>query len=290
MAVAGDSRCTFRPCWRPCISPRSNTTRKTIGCEPSRFVRDVDLHPVPALLPGVGALTLDSRVDICLYNVIVIRMSDRKSELRGRAMPSESERVTIRLPPDKVKALHQLVKGGTFTTISDAIRAAIDRFIDIQFAPDYIRRLMIELPKGNVVDLQQLVKSGDSVHRLHRIGIHGARTVVVNTDAVHLDSIQADRKILIGGGVTRGMGAGGRPDVGERCAELAEQELRNQIGDSDLTFITVGLGGGTGTGIAPFLAELAQAAGSVVIALATTPFRAERGRMNNARAGLQHLP
>jgi len=130
---------------------------------------------------------------------------------------------------------------------------------------------------------------GNSVHRLHRIGIHGARTVVVNTDAVHLDSIQADRKILIGGGVTRGMGAGGRPDVGERCAELAEQELRNQIGDSDLTFITVGLGGGTGTGIAPFLAELAQAAGSVVIALATTPFRAERGRMNNARAGIQRL-
>ncbi len=130
---------------------------------------------------------------------------------------------------------------------------------------------------------------GNSVHRLHRIGIHGARTVVVNTDVVHLDSIQADRKILIGGGVTRGMGAGGRPDVGARCAELAEQELRNQIGDSDLTFITVGLGGGTGTGVAPFLAELAQAAGSVVIALATTPFRAERGRMNNARAGIQRL-
>src|SRR3989475_10090657 len=130
---------------------------------------------------------------------------------------------------------------------------------------------------------------GNSVARLHRIGIHGARTVVVNTDAVHLDSIQADRKVLIGGGVTRGMGAGGKPDIGERCAELAEQELRNQIGDSDLTFITVGLGGGTGTGIAPFLAELAQAAGSVVIALATTPFRAERGRMNNARAGIQRL-
>ena len=78
-------------------------------------------------------------------------------------MPSESERVTIRLPPDKVKALHSLVKSGTYTTISDAIRAAIDRFIDIQFSPDYIRKLMIELPKGNVVDLQQLVKSGDSV-------------------------------------------------------------------------------------------------------------------------------
>ena len=78
-------------------------------------------------------------------------------------MPSESERVTIRLPPDKVKALHQLVKSGTYTTISDAIRAAIDRFIDQKFAPDYIRKLTIELPKGNVVELQHLVKQGDSV-------------------------------------------------------------------------------------------------------------------------------
>ena len=130
---------------------------------------------------------------------------------------------------------------------------------------------------------------GNSVHRLHRMGVRGARTVVVNTDAVHLDSIQADRKVLIGGGVTRGRGAGGKPDVGERCAELAESDLRNQVGDADLTFITVGLGGGTGTGVAPFVAELAQAAGSIVITLATTPFRAERGRMTNARAGIQRL-
>src|SRR5438093_1466670 len=202
-------------------------------------------------------------------------------------MPSESERVTIRIPPDKIKALHQLVKSGDYTTISDAIRAAIDRFIDVKFAPDYIRKLMIELPKVLVIGCGGA--GGNSVHRLHRMGIHGARTVVVNTDAVHLDSIQADRKLLIGGGVTRGMGAGGRPEIGERCAEISEQELRNQIGDADLTFITVGLGGGTGTGVAPHVAELAQAAGSVVISLATTPFRAERGRMMNARAGIQRL-
>jgi cell division protein FtsZ len=130
---------------------------------------------------------------------------------------------------------------------------------------------------------------GNSVARLHRLGIHGARTIVVNTDAVHLDSIQCDRKLLIGAGVTRGMGAGGRPEVGERCADIAEQELRNLIGDADLTFVTVGLGGGTGTGVAPTVAELAQAAGSVVIAMATTPFRAERGRMVNAVAGIQRL-
>lgn len=130
---------------------------------------------------------------------------------------------------------------------------------------------------------------GNSVHRLHRMGVHGARTMVVNTDAVHLDSIRADRKMLIGGGVTRGMGAGGRPEIGERCAEIAEADLRNQIGDTDLTFITVGLGGGTGTGVAPLIADLAQAAGSVVITLATTPFSAERGRMVNARVGIQRL-
>ncbi len=130
---------------------------------------------------------------------------------------------------------------------------------------------------------------GNSVARRHRLGIHGARTVVVNTDAVHLDSIQCDRKLLIGAGVTRGMGAGGKPEIGERCAEIAEQELRNIIGDADLTFVTVGLGGGTGTGVAPYIAELAQAAGSVVITMATTPFKAERGRMRNAAVGIQRL-
>lgn len=78
-------------------------------------------------------------------------------------MASESERVTIRLPPEKVNALQALVKSGDYDTISDAIRAAIDRFIDQKFAPDYVRKMTIELPKGNVVDLQHLVKAGDSV-------------------------------------------------------------------------------------------------------------------------------
>jgi len=78
-------------------------------------------------------------------------------------MPPESDRVTIRIPPEKIHALQQLVKKGEFDTISDAIRAAIDRFIDQKFAPDYVRKLTIELPKGNVVDLQSLVKQGDSV-------------------------------------------------------------------------------------------------------------------------------
>lgn len=78
-------------------------------------------------------------------------------------MPAESERVTIRLPQDKIHAMQTLVKSGDYDTLSDVIRAAIDRFLDFKFSPDYIRKLTVELPKGNVVELQQLVKSGDSV-------------------------------------------------------------------------------------------------------------------------------
>lgn len=78
-------------------------------------------------------------------------------------MASDTERVTVRIPSDTVNALHSLVKSGEFASLSDAVRAAINAFIEAQFAPDYIKKMMIELPKGNVVQLQELVKSGDSV-------------------------------------------------------------------------------------------------------------------------------
>src|SRR3990172_3878372 len=78
-------------------------------------------------------------------------------------MPPESDRVTIRIPPEKIHSLQSLVKKGEFDTISDAIRAAIDRFIDQKFAPDYIRKLTIELPTGTVIPLEAVVKAGGSV-------------------------------------------------------------------------------------------------------------------------------
>ena len=78
-------------------------------------------------------------------------------------MASDSERVTIRIPSERLEHLNTLVKSGKYATISDAIRAAIDNFIDSQFAPEYIKRLTLELPKGNVVKLEELVQSGDSV-------------------------------------------------------------------------------------------------------------------------------
>ncbi len=129
----------------------------------------------------------------------------------------------------------------------------------------------------------------NSVTRLTRLGVYGASTAAVNTDRAALDLALADRKVFLGIPANRGLGAGGRPELGERFAELAKDELRNLVEGRDLVFLTVGLGGGTGTGAAPVVAELAQAAGAVVICVATTPFRIERGRQRIAQAGIVRL-
>jgi Arc/MetJ-type ribon-helix-helix transcriptional regulator len=78
-------------------------------------------------------------------------------------MTVESERVTIRIPTERIKALQELVDKGQYGTISDAIRAALDKFVEERNTPQYIQRMTIELPKGNVVELQELVHTGDSV-------------------------------------------------------------------------------------------------------------------------------
>jgi cell division protein FtsZ len=129
----------------------------------------------------------------------------------------------------------------------------------------------------------------NSVNRLSRMGVHGAETYAINTDRAHLEKIQADNKLLIGGSVTRGMGCGGMPDLGLKCAELAEEELREIVSGADLVFLTVGMGGGTGTGLAPYVAQLARRNRAVVVAIASTPFTVERSRIARARNGLERL-
>ena len=128
----------------------------------------------------------------------------------------------------------------------------------------------------------------NSINRLKNIGVYGAETIAVNTDKNHLQGIDADRKLLIGRSVTRGMGAGGIPEVGERCAELSEDVLTEVVDGADMTFVIAGMGGGTGTGVAPFVSKLAKRTNSVVVGMTTTPFKAERGRRQAyARHGLE---
>lgn len=129
----------------------------------------------------------------------------------------------------------------------------------------------------------------NSITRLTKMGVHGAKTIIVNTDAKHLHISKADEKLLIGRELTKGLGAGGYPNLGKKAAEESKSELKDSIKDADLVFITCGLGGGTGTGAAPVIARIAKEQGAIVIAAVTLPFKIEGARIGKAEDGLLQL-
>jgi cell division protein FtsZ len=120
-------------------------------------------------------------------------------------------------------------------------------------------------------------------------GINGATIYGLNTDALHLSITKADEKILIGKELTRGLGAGGKPTVGREAAKESLSELKKAVSGADMTFVLAGLGGGTGSGALPVVAQLAKESGSVVIAVATMPFDCEKVRQDKAEFALQEL-
>ncbi|MBS3782335.1 MAG: cell division protein FtsZ [Candidatus Thermoplasmatota archaeon] len=118
----------------------------------------------------------------------------------------------------------------------------------------------------------------NSIDRLSRIGVHGAKTVAVNTDKKHLQNKKANEKMLIGRSHNYGRGAGGNPSVGKECAESASGGFKKLFSDADLVFLTTGLGGGTGTGATPVITEIARRSGAMVIDIVTLPFSVEGNR------------
>lgn len=129
----------------------------------------------------------------------------------------------------------------------------------------------------------------NTVNRLHNIGVDGAETVAINTDKQHLDMVDADEKILIGSDLTDGLGAGGEPDVGKRATEKARGTLKEVLSDSDLVFVTAGMGGGTGTGAAPVVSNIAKDVGAIVVGMVSMPFRVEKARVQKAEEGIEEL-
>jgi cell division protein FtsZ len=128
------------------------------------------------------------------------------------------------------------------------------------------------------------------VNRLHEEDVAGAEFYALNTDAQHLLNAPVENKVLIGRNLTKGLGAGSLPQVGEKAARESEHEIREIVDGTDLVFVTCGLGGGTGTGSAPVVAEYARQAGALTIAVVTLPFQVEGDvRMRNAEAGLARL-
>ena len=130
----------------------------------------------------------------------------------------------------------------------------------------------------------------NTIDRLVEAGIVGAELYACNTDAQHLLTVRSPHKILFGRRVTRGLGAGALPQVGEEAARESDEELRKALQGADMVFVTCGLGGGTGTGGAPFVAQVAKELGALTIAICTLPFKAEGViRAENAEYGLEKL-
>jgi cell division protein FtsZ len=131
---------------------------------------------------------------------------------------------------------------------------------------------------------------GNAVNRMIEANLKGVEFLAINTDAQVLDQNRAETKVQIGNDVTGGLGAGANPDVGKRAAEESRQEISDAIGKPNLVFITAGMGGGTGTGAAPMVAEIAKAAGALTVAIVTKPFSFEgRKRIERADQGLAEL-
>ncbi len=129
----------------------------------------------------------------------------------------------------------------------------------------------------------------NTISRLTEMGIEGAATVAINTDAKALAMTKADKKILIGKDITRGLGAGGYPEIGRKAAEESRQQIRESIQGCDMLFVVGGMGGGTGTGSAPVVSQIAKDMGSMVIGTVTMPFKIEGARIVKAEDGLSRL-
>ena len=130
----------------------------------------------------------------------------------------------------------------------------------------------------------------NTISRCLAANISGAELVAINTDAQHLLLAHAPNKVLIGRHLTHGLGAGSLPQIGEEAAKESEQDIRSSLGRADMVFVTCGLGGGTGTGSAPIVAQIAKEAGALTIGVVTLPFSVEGLiRMENAEQGLKRL-
>ena len=130
----------------------------------------------------------------------------------------------------------------------------------------------------------------NAVNRMVDAGLKGVEFIAVNTDKQALSTSRADKKIQIGEKLTKGLGAGAVPDIGKRAAEESREEIAQHLKGADLVFVTAGMGGGTGTGAAPIVADIARDLNCLTIAVVTKPFQFEgKQRMRNAETGINEL-
>ena len=131
---------------------------------------------------------------------------------------------------------------------------------------------------------------GNAVANMIQHGLMGVEFITINTDAQALRNCPAPVRVQIGSSITKGLGAGGDPEIGRKAAEEDEERLAEVIKDADMVFVTAGMGGGTGTGACPLVARLARETGALTVGVVTKPFSFEgKKRMRNAEIGLAEL-
>ncbi|PIN84851.1 MAG: cell division protein FtsZ [Candidatus Diapherotrites archaeon CG11_big_fil_rev_8_21_14_0_20_37_9] len=185
------------------------------------------------------------------------------------------------------------------TVVSKAIKRAKDEAMKKPVVPGVRRKggdddeELIALLESSKAKIKVIGVGGggcNTIQRMTEVGILGAETLAINTDAQDLLKVKADRKILIGKKLTRGLGSGSDPSVGEASAQESIEDLVELLADTDLVFITCGMGGGTGTGAAPVVAELVKKIKALTIGVVTMPFTVEgKKRMENALHGIESL-
>jgi len=151
-------------------------------------------------------------------------------------------------------------------------------------------RKILESRKAEIKVIGVGGAGGNTISRLMQVGIVGAETVAINTDAQDLLYTDADRKVLIGKELTGGLGAGADPKIGMEAAKESKEDIKKALEGADMVFVDCGLGGGTGTGGASIIADIAKKLGALTVGIVTLPFTMEgRQRSKNAQEGLENL-
>ena len=154
----------------------------------------------------------------------------------------------------------------------------------------------IDLEENTTIDGARIKVIGvggggnNAVDRMIEAGVTKAEFICVNTDAQQLSNVKAPTVLQIGAKLTNGLGAGAKPEIGRQAAEETKDEIKNLVKDTEMVFVTAGMGGGTGTGAAPIIAEAAKSLGVLTVAVVTKPFFFEGPqRMRNAEEGIKNL-
>ena len=147
----------------------------------------------------------------------------------------------------------------------------------------------VEVGQANIKVIGAGGAGNNMVSWLYKRGVKGAEILACNTDQQHLKISEADKKFLIGKDITRGLGCGGFPQKGAEAAQESMSELKETLKAADMVFVCAGMGGGTGTGAAPVIAQIAKDMGAIVIGTVTMPFKIERARCDKAEWGLAQL-